>query len=247
MGEGMTVDNNHKIEDPIDVMPLMHKAFRAVSNRTEAMATSATTFEDISKLNESFAFWIKQIVYHAAVEDEVMTGPLKNAQPVREPVQDNEDEHAALAGKAVELAEFIAQRKVEGLAESVRDAAFTLEDEQHKELEDRFHEIETALAEALGEKKVTARTIRHIHSRVMGVRILELDHFENEEAFVCSLVRDEIDEAGQLYMVRRLLIDESADDPRWVIDWVYSELDEADQALLKDLETRFQVAVALPV
>jgi hypothetical protein len=81
----------------------------------------------------------------------------------------------------------------------------------------------------------------------MGVRILELDHFENEEAFVISLVRDEIDEAGQLYMVRQLLIDESADDPRWVIDWVYSELNEADQALLKDLETRFQGAVALPV
>jgi hypothetical protein len=247
MGEGMTADNNHRIEDPIDVMPLIHKAFRAVSDRTEAMSASASTFEDISKLNESFGFWIKQIVYHAAVEDEVMTGPLKNVQPVRVPVQDNEDEHAALAGKAVELAEFIAQGKGAGLAESVRDAAFTLEDEQHKELEDRFHEVEAALAEVLGEKKITARTIRHIHSRVMGVRILELDHFENEEAFVISLVRDEIDEAGQLYMVRQLLIDESADDPRWVIDWVYSELNEADQALLKDLETRFQGAVALPV
>lgn len=243
----MTADNNHRIEDPIDVMPLMHKAFRAVSDRTEAMAGSATTIEDIAELNEAFGFWIKQIVYHATVEDEVMTGPLKNDQPVREPVQDNEDEHAALAGKAVELAEFIAQGKGAGLAESVRDAAFTLEDEQHKELEDRFHEIEAALAEVLGDKKVTARTIRHIHSRVMGVRILELDHFENEEAFVCSLVRDEIDEAGQLYMVRRLLIDETADDQRWIIDWVYSELDDSDQALLKDLEARFQGAVAQPV
>jgi len=243
----MTADNNHRIEDPIDVMPLMHRAFRAVSDRTEAMAASATTFEDIAKLNESFGFWIKQIVYHAAVEDEVMTGPLKNVQPVREPVQDNEDEHAALAGKAVELAEFIALGKGAGLAESVRDAAFTLEDEQHKELEDRFHEVEAALAEVLGDKKVTARTILHIHSRVMGVRILELDHFENEEAFVCSLVRDEIDEAGQIYIIRRLLIDESADDPRWIIDWVYSELNDPDQALLKDLEARFQGAVAQPV
>ena len=243
----MTADNNHRIEDLIDVMPLMHRAFRAVSDRTEAMAASATTFEDIAKLNESFGFWIKQIVYHAAVEDEVMTGPLKNVQPVREPVQDNEDEHAALAGKAVELAEFIALGKGAGLAESVRDAAFTLEDEQHKELEDRFHEVEAALAEVLGDKKVTARTIRHIHSRVMGVRILELDHFENEEAFVCSLVRDEIDEAGQIYIIRRLLIDESTDDPRWIIDWVYSELNDPDQALLKDLEARFQGAVAQPV
>ena len=243
----MTADNDHRLEDPIDVMPLMHKAFRAVSDRTEALAANAKTIEDIAELNEAFGFWVKQILYHATVEDEVLTGPLKaSGQPVREPVQDNEDEHAALAGKAGELAEFIAEGNGAGLAESVREAAFTLEDEQHQELEDRFHEVEAALAQVLGEKKVTARTIRHIHSRVLGVRILELDHFENEEAFVCSLVRDEIDEAGQLYMTRRLLIDDSAEDPRWIIDWVYSELDEADQALLKDLEVRFQGAVTQP-
>ena len=65
----------------------------------------------------------------------------------------------------------------------------------------------------MDDKKVTARTISHIYSRMMSVRILELDHFENEEAFVVNLVRDEIDEAGQLYMVRRLLIDETAENP----------------------------------
>ncbi len=242
----MTADNDHRLEDPIDVMPFMHKAFRAVSDRTEALAANAKTIEDIAELNEAFGFWVKQILYHATVEDEVLTGPLKNDQPVREPVQDNEDEHADLAGKAGELAEFIAQGNGAGLAESVREAAFNLEDEQHKELEDRFHEVEDALAQVLGDKKVTARTIRHIHSRVLGVRILELDHFENEEAFVCSLVRDEIDEAGQLYMTRRLLMDDSAEDPRWIIDWVYSELDETDQALLKDLEVRFQGSAAQP-
>ena len=98
----------------------------------------------------------------------------------------------------------------------------------------------------MDDKKVTARTIRHIHSRIMSVRILELDHFENEEAFVVNLVRDEIDKAGQLYMVRRLLIDETAENPRWIIDWAYFESDDSDKALLKDLENRFQGAVAQP-
>ncbi|HIF43108.1 MAG TPA: hypothetical protein EYG27_06750 [Dehalococcoidia bacterium] len=171
-----------------------------------------------------------------------MTGPLQDSQPAR----DNETELAALAGKAGELVEFIAKGPGAGFAESVREAAFTLEDKQHRELEDRFHEMEAALQEVLGDKKVTARTIRHIHSRMMSVRILELDHFENEEAFVVNLVRDEIDEAGQLYMVRRLLIDETAENPRWIIDWVYSELDDSDKALLKDLENRFRGAVAQP-
>jgi len=102
------------------------------------------------------------------------------------------------------------------------------------------------LKDVLGEKKVIARTIRHIHSQLIGVRILELGHFENEEAFVISLVRDEMDEAQQLGIVRRLLIDESAEDPRWIIDWIDSELDREDQALLKDLENRFHGAVAQP-
>ena len=238
----MTADNTHRLEDPIDVMPLMHKAFRAVSDRTEAMASKAATFEDVAELNEAFGYWVKQLLHHAAVEDEVMTGPLKDNQPAR----DNETEHTELAGKAGDLVSFIAMGKAAGLEESVREAAFSLEDEQHRALEEKFHEVETALKNVLGEKKVTARTIRHIHSRLIGVRILELDHFENEEAFVLSLVRDEMDEAQQLNIVRRLMIDESAEDPRWIIDWVYSELDPEDQALLKDLENRFQAAVVQP-
>ena len=60
-------------------------------------------------------------------------------------------------------------------------------------------------------------------------------------------MRDEIDEAGQLNVVRRLLIDDSAENHRWVFDWVRSELDPAEQALLEDLEARFQGAVAQPV
>jgi hypothetical protein len=206
------------------------------------MAANASTFEDVTELNEVFGYWVKQLLHHAAVEDEVMTGPLKDNQPAR----DNETEHTELAGKAGDLISFIAMGNAAGLEESVREAAFSLEEEQHLALEERFHEVEAALKDVLGEKKVTARTIRHIHSRLIGVRILELDHFENEEAFVLSLVRDEMDESQQLNIVRRLLIDESAEDPRWIIDWVYSELDAEDQALLKDLENRFQAAVAQP-
>ena len=53
----MATEDLRRIEDPIDVMPLMHKAFRAVTDRTEAMAAEATTVEDIAKLNETFGFW----------------------------------------------------------------------------------------------------------------------------------------------------------------------------------------------
>ena len=238
----MTAESITKLEHPIDVMPLMHKAFRALSDRTEAMAAKASTIEDVAELDQAFGFWVKQIIHHAAVEDEAMTARLQNSGPVR----DNETEHVELSEKAGDLRKFIALGNAAGLEESVREAAFTLDEEHHKELEGRFHEVEEALKEVLGENKVTVRTIRHIHSRLIGVRILELDHFENEEAFVCPLVRDEIDEAGQLYLVRRLLIDDTSEDPRWVIDWVHSELDPAERAQLEYLEARFQSAVAQP-
>ena len=160
-----------------------------------------------------------------------MTGPMQDHRPAR----DNETEHADLSEKAGELASLIALGNASGLEESVsvREAAFSLDEEQHNLLEERLHDVETALKEDLGEKKVTVRTVRtvrHIHSGLIGVRILELDHFENEEAFIIPLVVNEIGEAGQLDIVHRLLIDEAAEEPRWVIDWVYSELNPAEQA-----------------
>ncbi|MCH8062045.1 MAG: hypothetical protein IH861_06040, partial [Chloroflexi bacterium] len=88
-------------------------------------------------------------------------------------------------------------------------------------------------------QKVVARTRRHLYRRVMGLRVLEFDHFENEEAFVCSIVRDRMSEKEQLDIVRRLLIDDTADDPRWIIDWVAEELEPRERKLLAELEARF--------
>ncbi len=72
------------------------------------------------------------------------------------------------------------------------------------------------------------------------MRVLEFDHFENEEAFVCSIVRDQMTEAEQLDVARRLLIEDGAEDPRWIIDWVAEELEPAERQLLLDLESRFR-------
>ena len=119
----------------------MHKAFRAVSDRAEALIQSASAIEEIAELDQLFSFWIKQLVHHAAVEDELMTGPLQNSQSAR----DNETEHTDLAGKARDLSKFIARGNAAGLEESVRDAAFILEEEQYRELEECFHEVEEAL------------------------------------------------------------------------------------------------------
>ena len=134
-----------------------------MSSRTETLAAKALTIEDIAELNELFGFWVKQILYHATVEDEVMTAPLKNSQPAR----DNEAEHAVLAEKAGELANFISRGNATPLGETAREAAFTREEEQHKELKERSHEVEQVLKEVLGENKVTARTILATFARII--------------------------------------------------------------------------------
>ena len=92
-----------KLDSPIDVMFLMHKAFRAQSERTEALAAACQDGRDLTEFRESFEFWGKQLFYHATAEDKYMTGPITDSQPAR----DNEAEHAELAKVGGELIEFL--------------------------------------------------------------------------------------------------------------------------------------------
>jgi hypothetical protein len=70
----------------------------------------------------------------------------------------------------------------------------------------------------------------------------ELDHFENEEAFVNPIIIDRFNEKEQLAMVKHLLFDPEADDPRWIIDWIASELPPGEKKLLSDLEAKIEEA-----
>ena len=103
-------------------------------------------------------------------------------------------------------------------------------------------EVEDALKQEIGQDRVLARTRRHLYQRVMAMRVLEFDHFENEEAFVVSLVGERISEQQQLEMARHLLFDDEAEDPRWIIDWVAAELTPAGRSLLSELESRLPEA-----
>lgn len=229
-----------KLEAPIDVMILMHKAFHAASAKTEAQAAGLETGGDLGAFKKSFEFWITQLLYHATAEDKYMTAPLTDSQPAR----DNEAEHAELAKQGGELIEYMEKGDSAGLEDNVKAAMLALEEKQHVELVEKAKEVEALLMQEIGKDRVVARTRRHLYRRVMALRVLEFDHFENEEAFVCSLVRDRIDEQAQLGIVKQLLIDESAENPRWVIDWVASELSPGERKLLADLEARFSASVA---
>ena len=223
-----------RLDSPIDVMHLMHKAFRQLSERMELEMFRRQEGGDLSAFTALFEIWAKRILFHATAEDAYMTAPLVDSQPAR----DNEAEHADLAQQAGSLVAFLEKGDFAGLEANVKAAMAALEDQQHQELAEKLHDVEEVLKREIGEDRVLARTRRHLYRKVVDLRVLEYDHFENEEAFVLPLVRDRMTEAEQLNVARHLLIDEESDDPRWIIDWVCSELTTGERMLLAGLELR---------
>jgi hypothetical protein len=100
-----------RLDHPIDVMYLMHKAFHAVSSRAEALAAQGEKRADLTEFRNTFDFWVKQLLYHADAEDKYMTAPLTDCQPAR----DNEAEHSELRRHGGELIEFINKGDAAGL------------------------------------------------------------------------------------------------------------------------------------
>ena len=69
-------------------------------------------------------------------------------------------------------------------------------------------------------------------------RIAQDDHLEEEEAFVLPVIRRQLSDAQQWTIVRHLLLDEAADDPRWYLDWLTDYLTPKDRRFLDDLAAR---------
>jgi hemerythrin superfamily protein len=225
-----------KLDSPIDVMYLIHKGMRADSARGEKAAAGAMEGGDLKAFKEALGLWAKQLLHHATAEDKYMTAPLTNSQPAR----DNEAEHAELARQATALGEYMAKGDAAGLAGDIRATMAVLQEKQHEELTGRLKAVEEELKRGLGESKVVARTRRHLYQQVVALRITENDHLENEEAFVLPVVRQRMNERQQLGMVRRLLIEDEARDPRWIISWLSGELTSKERRLLRDLEARLK-------
>ena len=231
-------DEIRVLESPIDVMYLMHKAFMIHSERTEALADKAQSGGDIKELAEALDGWLAQLLYHAKIEDEFMTGPLKDTllQDGRTPLRENEKEHEELRQKGGALADYMEQGDHASLRSEVASMALAMEDRDHAELMGKAEEVEKAIRDAIGEEQVLARTRRHLYQSVMSFRVTEFDHFENEEAFVLPVVKDQMEHSQELECVRKLLFDDESVEPRWIIDFVAGELEGNERELLNELE-----------
>ena len=222
-----------EISDPIDVQFLMHKAYEKVSLLVEGMAHDLQQGGDMTTFKETFALWGKHLQYHAATEDEYMTGPIRNDQAAR----NNEVEHEELASQARDLAAFL-RRGDSALVDEKLTALLEFEEKDHQELAHRIQMVEDLINEELGEGAVSARARRNVYSRVVALRVCEFDHFDNEEIFVLPVVRSFMDEKRQLAVAKQLLFEQDVDNPRWIIDLIYEFLGPGDQELLKNFEHR---------
>ena len=229
-----------RLEHPIDVMYLIHKALEAQAAGVEETVRKFEIGSSLQPIRAGFNIWASALAFHAQQEDLYMTAPLSDFQPAR----DNEAEHAALGEMLGNLNTPADKDDVRGLSEQVKEAMVALNERQHADLVEKLEDVMEVLNGEIGKTKVIARTWRHLYARVVELRTAQDDHLENEEAFVLPEVWQRVSEAEQLEIARRLLIDEEAEDPRWVLEWMGKYLTPVERGLLADLEQRFTMEYA---
>ena len=200
------------LEHPIDAMYFIHKTLRADAVRTQKLVQDLEVGTSLQPFKLAFNTWAKALVYHA--EMEVGTGFAS--------AETSGGEGGGSGPGAQITAAIIAQ-----------------EDEEHKELLEKLQDVLTVLDEDIGPSSIIVRTKQHLYQQVVALRIAQEDHLETEEALVLPMVRQRLNVRRQLEVAKGLLIDEQAQDPRWIIDWVSRELNPQEQRLLADLEARF--------
>ena len=229
-----------KLETPIDVMFLIHKALRCEAQHIEKMAADLDEGNSLQAFKLAFNNWAAALAYHAETEDRYMTAPLTNFPPARE----CEVEHAGLGGRLGDLGKAIGCDETRDLAIKVSRAMADMNQVQHEELTQRLEDVMAVLSQEIGKTRLIDRTKRHLFGRVVALRIAQDDHLDNEEAFVLPEVRQRMGQAQQDDVARHLLLDAEAQDPGWVLKWMTQYLTLGERRLLNRMATRISPTAA---
>jgi len=204
-----------KLESPIDVMYLIHKALRNEADRAIKLVDDMENGGTLQAFKLAFNEWATSLMFHAEQEDKYVTIPLLQCTPSAD-------------DPSLEL------------ADKVKGAMISHEEEMHEELLSGIEDVFAVLNEDIGSTSVITRTKQHLYGQVMTLRIIQEDHLDTEESLVLPMVRRSLSEEQQLLAARALLLDTAADDPRWVINWISESLTKGERALLANLEARFE-------
>ena len=105
----------------------------------------------------------------------------------------------------------------------------------HRKLEAKVEDVFKCLNEEIGKQALAGPTWRHLYFHVIGLRVVQNDHLEEEEEFILPIIRERLTETEQLKIMQYLLIDQSSDNPSWMVDSTARFLTEGERALMDSL------------
>lgn len=205
-----------RLENPIDVVFLIHQALRTEAVKLEDIVKNLEIGGSLQTFILAFNTFAAVLVYHADQEDNYISAPLSNFHP-------------SGIGDSGPPGKF----RGTSSADQVLKVLIAQEDELHQELIRKIQDVLTLLEEDIGTTSIILRTKQHLFRQVVRLRIALEDHLETEEALVIPLMREQMDRQLQEDLARALLFDRDADDQRWVIDWINQHLDPDKQAILE--------------
>jgi len=225
------------LESPIDVMYLMHKVFMEHSIKTEKLALEILQEEDLNELKNALDEWLKHIIYHVDTEDVFLTGPLKEKTMPdgRMVVKDNVAEHDQIRLDGEHVLNNFSRNIQQESAEISKDLILALDDQKHEELIGKVEDLQGAIEKVLTEDGLRIRSRRHLYRSVLALKVTEFDHFENEEASVLPLVKEQMSRNQQLECARELLFQDTATCPGWIFHFISNGLCESERILLQEL------------
>lgn len=216
------------LQHPIDAMYLIHKALRVEADRVEKVVSELETGGSLQSFKLAFNSWATALVFHSEQEDKYITHTLTNSHHSSQIETNTPD----------------LSKGVSGLGIDVKAAIVAQEEELHRELLDGVQNVLDVLNEEIGKTSIIKRTKQHLHMQVITLRMAQQDHLETEEALVLPAIRERLSDLEQLEVIKGLLTDDDAEDPRWVIEWVSRALSLGEQKLLADFEARFNESSA---
>ena len=215
-----------------NIMVLIHRAFSAEAALLQKLIEGIQVEDSLQNFRLRFNSWAAVLMYHADTEDRYMTAPLTDFELARS----NEAEHAELADLAEGLSQYLKDRDSKTLERRVKVAAIALHEQQHDKLLTALEDVLDVMDGEIGKTKLVARTLRHLYGKVVSLRICQDDHFESEEALVLPEVEARFNTEEKKEIARKLLLDEGAANPTWVMDWVMEKTDPLERERLIDIQ-----------
>ena len=202
---------------PIEVCKLINKALNAHAANAEGLVNDMEAGGTIQAFKLAFNNWASVLMFYLDQQENLLLPSLMHKS---------------------------SQNEQKGTLLSLRDVILSNETHWHLNLMNMIEEVFVVLNEDIGSTTVIPRTRQHLLEKTVQLGIAQKDHLEYEQFLLMPIVLEFIDQDTQLEVVKGLLIDDLADEPRWVIEWLSIELSEEENNQIAKIEK--QLGVSLP-